>query len=119
MEDEDMRYLVVKLSNGRLPETEKQWTKDSELDHSIIGFLSFMITQEEDENVVYISRSTSPIISEIVAWVDTSSRWSSILAKPRAWTNQCSQSSSAILMLGNGTPPEDMKKMRSVPDQEN
>ena len=54
MEDEDMRYLVVKLSNGRLPETEKQWTKDSELDHSIIGFLSLMITQEEDENVVYI-----------------------------------------------------------------
>ncbi|THY14762.1 hypothetical protein D6D01_08051 [Aureobasidium pullulans] len=54
MKDKDMRYLVVKLDNKHLPETKKQWTKDPELDLSIIGFLSFMITQEEEENVIYI-----------------------------------------------------------------
>ncbi|KAI4767497.1 hypothetical protein E4T52_17331 [Aureobasidium sp. EXF-3400] len=54
MADEDMRYLVVRLEGGHFPAPEKQWTKNPKLDQSIIGFLSFMITQEEDENVVYI-----------------------------------------------------------------
>ncbi|KAI4736535.1 hypothetical protein E4T50_12958 [Aureobasidium sp. EXF-12298] len=54
MADEDMRYLVVRLDGGHLPAPEKQWTKNPKLDQSIIGFLSFMVTQEEDENVVYI-----------------------------------------------------------------
>lgn len=54
MEDDDMRYLIVRLKDGQLPGLEKRWSKDSDLDQSIIGFLSFMITQEEEENVVYI-----------------------------------------------------------------
>lgn len=54
MEDGDMRYLIVRLKDGQLPEPKKRWSKDSDLDQSIIGFLSFMITQEEEENVVYI-----------------------------------------------------------------
>jgi ribosomal protein S18 acetylase RimI-like enzyme len=54
MEDEDMRYLIVSLKDGHLPDSEKQWSKDPKLDQSIIGFLSFMLTQEEEENVVYI-----------------------------------------------------------------
>ncbi|KAI5206501.1 hypothetical protein E4T39_02549 [Aureobasidium subglaciale] len=54
MEDEDMRYLVVRLAGHAVPEPERRWSKDLSLDHSVIGFLSFMITQEEEENVVYI-----------------------------------------------------------------
>lgn len=54
MEDDDMRYLIVRLKDAQLPESEKRWSRDSDLDESIIGFLSFMITQEEEENVVYI-----------------------------------------------------------------
>lgn len=54
MEDGDMRYLIVRLKDGQLPKPEKRWSKDSDLDQAIIGFLSFMITQEEEENVVYI-----------------------------------------------------------------
>ncbi|KAI4788495.1 hypothetical protein E4T44_13460, partial [Aureobasidium sp. EXF-8845] len=54
MEDEDMRYLIVRLNDGHPPPPDQQWSKDPELDPSIIGFLSFMITQEEDQNVVYI-----------------------------------------------------------------
>ncbi|CAD0110335.1 unnamed protein product [Aureobasidium uvarum] len=54
MKDEDMRYLIVRLQGGHSPETEKQWSENLELDPSIIGFLSFMITEEEEENVAYI-----------------------------------------------------------------
>lgn len=54
MWDEDMRYLIVRLKDNHAPQPEKQWTKDPKLDQSVIGFLSFMITQEEEENVVYI-----------------------------------------------------------------
>jgi ribosomal protein S18 acetylase RimI-like enzyme len=54
MEDEDMRYLIVRLNGGHPPPPDQQWSKDSKLDQSVIGFLSFMITQEEEENVVYI-----------------------------------------------------------------
>ena len=54
MQDADMRYLVVRLEDGKLPVPEEQWNHDSKTDQSIIGFLSFMITQEEDESVVYI-----------------------------------------------------------------
>ena len=54
MKDEDMRYLIIRLENGHPPAPEKQWSNDPKLDQSIIGFLSFMVTQEEEENVVYI-----------------------------------------------------------------
>ncbi|KAI5245173.1 hypothetical protein E4T43_03304 [Aureobasidium subglaciale] len=54
MEDEDMRYLIVRLAHDAVPESDTRWSKDSSMDHSIVGFLSFMITQEEEENVVYI-----------------------------------------------------------------
>ncbi|CAD0083727.1 unnamed protein product [Aureobasidium vineae] len=54
MKDEDMRYLIVRLKGGRSPAPEKQWSENLELDSSIIGFLSFMITEEEEENVAYI-----------------------------------------------------------------
>jgi ribosomal protein S18 acetylase RimI-like enzyme len=54
MEDEDMRYLIVRPNGGHLPTPDQQWSKDPKLDQTIIGFLSFMITQEEEENVVYI-----------------------------------------------------------------
>ena len=54
MADEDMRYLIIRLKDGDAPGSEKQWRKDPKLDQSVIGFLSFMITQEEEENVVYI-----------------------------------------------------------------
>ncbi|KAH0286807.1 hypothetical protein KCU62_g6422, partial [Aureobasidium sp. EXF-3399] len=54
MKDEDMRYLIVRLKDSHQPNLEKQWSKDQKLDSLITGFLSFMITQEEEENVVYI-----------------------------------------------------------------
>lgn len=54
MWDDDMRYLIVRLKDNHAPDSEKQWSKDPKLDQSVIGFLSFMITQEEEENVVYI-----------------------------------------------------------------
>ncbi|KAG9590282.1 hypothetical protein KCU97_g7526, partial [Aureobasidium melanogenum] len=54
MKDDDMRYLIVQLKDDQLPELEKRWSKDADLDQSIIGFLSFMITQEDEENVIYI-----------------------------------------------------------------
>lgn len=54
MKDDDMRYLIVRLNDGHPPPPDQQWSKDSKLDRSVIGFLSFMITQEEDQNVVYI-----------------------------------------------------------------
>ncbi|KAG9644598.1 hypothetical protein KCV04_g4179, partial [Aureobasidium melanogenum] len=54
MKDNDMRYLIVRLKDNQLPELEKRWSKDADLDQSIIGFLSFMITQEDEENVIYI-----------------------------------------------------------------
>jgi ribosomal protein S18 acetylase RimI-like enzyme len=54
MEDDDMRYLIVRLNDGHPPPPEQRWSKDPKLDRSVIGFLSFMITQEEDQNVVYI-----------------------------------------------------------------
>lgn len=54
MFDKDMRYLVVRLKDNHGSNYEKQWSKDPKLDQSVIGFLSFMITQEEEENVVYI-----------------------------------------------------------------
>jgi ribosomal protein S18 acetylase RimI-like enzyme len=54
MADEDMRYLIVRPNGGYLPAPDQQWSKNPKLDQSIIGFLSFMITQEEEENVVYI-----------------------------------------------------------------
>ncbi|KAI4721923.1 hypothetical protein E4T48_01874 [Aureobasidium sp. EXF-10727] len=54
MKDADMRYLIVRLKGGHSPELEKQWSENPELDPSIIGFLSFMITAEEDEDVAYI-----------------------------------------------------------------
>ncbi|KAH0341618.1 hypothetical protein KCU81_g6165, partial [Aureobasidium melanogenum] len=54
MKDGDMRYLIVRLKDNQLPESEKRWSKDADLDQSIIGFLSFMITQENEENVIYI-----------------------------------------------------------------
>ncbi|KAG9721440.1 hypothetical protein KCU73_g14249, partial [Aureobasidium melanogenum] len=54
MKDDDMRYLIVRLKDDQLPELEKRWSKDADLDQSIVGFLSFMITQEDEENVIYI-----------------------------------------------------------------
>ncbi|KAG9691042.1 hypothetical protein KCU95_g14789, partial [Aureobasidium melanogenum] len=54
MKDDDMRYLIVRLKDNQLPELEERWSKDADLDQSIIGFLSFMITQEYEENVIYI-----------------------------------------------------------------
>ncbi|KAK6000326.1 hypothetical protein QM012_003958 [Aureobasidium pullulans] len=54
MKDGDMHYLIIRLNGGQLPELEKRWSKDSDLDQTIVGFLSFMITQEEEENVIYI-----------------------------------------------------------------
>ncbi|KAH0175269.1 hypothetical protein KCU67_g317, partial [Aureobasidium melanogenum] len=54
MKDDDMRYLIVRLKDGQLPELEKRWSKDADLDQSIVGFLSFMITQEDEENVIYV-----------------------------------------------------------------
>ncbi|KAI5251721.1 hypothetical protein E4T42_04079 [Aureobasidium subglaciale] len=54
MKDEDMRYLIVRLAHDAVPESDTRWSKDSSMDHSVVGFLSFMITQEEKENVVYI-----------------------------------------------------------------
>ncbi|KAH0359921.1 hypothetical protein KCU65_g9695, partial [Aureobasidium melanogenum] len=54
MKDDDMRYLIVRLEDNQLPAPEKRWNKDTDLDQSIIGFLSFMITQEDEENVIYI-----------------------------------------------------------------
>jgi ribosomal protein S18 acetylase RimI-like enzyme len=54
MKDDDMRYLVVRLEHGNPPHARKRWSDNPDLDHSIIGFVSFMITQEEEENVVYV-----------------------------------------------------------------
>ncbi|KAH0379206.1 hypothetical protein KCU92_g8280, partial [Aureobasidium melanogenum] len=54
MKDDDMRYLIVRLKDDQLPELEKRWSKDADLDQSIVGFLSFMITQEDEQNVIYI-----------------------------------------------------------------
>lgn len=54
MKDEDMHYLIVRLKGHEPPAAEKRWSEDPGVDHSIIGFISYMITQEEEENVIYI-----------------------------------------------------------------